>query len=581
MAEGPIEEEKCPEVTQAEIRQRAEAEALERRGEEAAYLSGDQGRVLLHELRVHEIELVLQNEELRRTQLALDASRARYFDLYELAPVGYLTLSDAGLILEANLRAAEILGTPRGELVRRPLSAFVIPEDQDRYYHFRKQLFETQKAQVSELRVRAREGAERWTRMESSLVSQEEEGHACLTTISDISEAHRLRARLAQADRLASMGLLAAGVAHEIGNPLTYVLYNLEALTRLAAAAKTARAEVDEAVGGTHPSALLDPRGIEALSDLALQALSGTRRIQEIGRGLNAFSKADGDHPTNVDLNRAVEQAIGMVSKQAEYRAALTQDLGELPPVLASEGHLIQVVVNLLVNATHAIPEGAVESNRIGVRTWTSGGEVYLEISDTGCGIAPEHLAEIFEPFFTTKGPERGTGLGLAICRQILDEIGGEVRVSSVVGEGTQVVVRLPAAVGRATPTLPAEEAAVVRGRVLVVVLRSILKKDHDVVVADSGRAAQALLVDDSAFDLVLCDLMMAGVSGVDFHRWLVEHYPRLARQLAFITGGVFTPEVSAYLRQVTNLRIDKPFDTKKLRLLVNELVRAGQRPSS
>ena len=163
------------------LRQRAEEQgpALGPRGH--GDLSPEEAQQLLHELRVHQIELEMQNEELRRTQEELEASRARYFDLYDLAPVGYFTLSEQGLILEANLTAATILDVPRGALINQPLTQSIVPEDQDIYYLHRKQLFETGAPQTCELRMVRQEArvSQFWARLESIVVQDEEVERPC------------------------------------------------------------------------------------------------------------------------------------------------------------------------------------------------------------------------------------------------------------------------------------------------------------------------------------------------------------------------------------------------------------------
>ena len=181
-----------------------------------------------------------------------------------------------------------------------------------------------------------------------------------------------------------------------------------------------------------------------------------------------------------------------------------------------------------------------------------------------------------------------GSGLGLSISRNIITEFGGDIRVESEVGKGTRVVVRLPLSV--ATPETPAPvrpvvRAPSVRGRILVVddeepirrILSRLLGPEHEIVTAASGREGKALLERDAAFDLILCDLMMPEMTGMDLHAWLVGHSPALARRVVFISGGAFTPSASEYLARVGNLKLDKPFDPRKLLELVADLVVAAR----
>ncbi|HEX9244478.1 MAG TPA: PAS domain S-box protein [Anaeromyxobacter sp.] len=388
-------------------------------------------------------------------------------------------------------------------------------------------------------------------------------------------EHRRILASLAQSDRLASMGQLAAGVAHEINNPLSYVLYNLESL--VADSSHLARAARGTARTDAEPD----------LSERLRSALEGARKIKEIARGLSTFSRVDTEQVALVDLGIPIESALAIASNEIRYRARVDKDLDAEARVLGNEGKLSQVFLNLLINAAHAIQEGAVEGNQILVRTWRDGERVLAEIRDTGCGIPPQNLPRIFEPFFTTKPVGVGSGLGLSIVRNIVTGHGGTVEVTSEVGEGTCFVVSLPAATAAPTvdePRPPPAAGVSVRGRVLVVddeafvryALRRILRT-HEVVEADGGAQACQLLSEDAQFDVILCDLMMPNMSGADFHRWLIEHRPDLAPRVLFVTGGAFTPGARTYLEQIDNLRIEKPFDSGNLQRVVAERIRAAR----
>ncbi|MFH1809432.1 MAG: ATP-binding protein [Pseudomonadota bacterium] len=587
-----------------ELRQRAEQQehsTARSRSPAAAAESPEQAAALLHELRVHQIELELQNEELRQAQVELEASRARYFDLFDLAPVGYLSLSDTGTILEANLTAAGLLGVARGELVHRMTTHFVLPADQDIFYRYRKALFDSGDPQVCELRLLRRDGEPFWARLDATLVQDTEGGPRCRVAFADISELRSMQARLAQSDRLVSMGLLAAGVAHEINNPLAYVLYNTESLAedipKLARVTRRCCEALRQAVGeAAHAelvgpeASLLDSAQLEDAADRARQAFEGTQRITAISRSLGSFSRVERAELGPVELRQAIASASIMAHNEIKFRAQLVLDHAQVPPVWASEGKLSQVFLNLLLNAAHAIDEGQVERNHIWVRTWAEAGQVCAEVRDSGSGISPDNLQRIFDPFFTTKGVGVGSGLGLAICQNIVDELGGDIRVESQLGHGTRVLLRLPP--GRPAPLAspPRVDARPVpaagpRGRILVVddeaairdVVRHMLGREHELVFASSGREGRDLVERDQGFDLILCDLMMPDLTGMDLHAWLAQHHPTLARQVVFLTGGAFTPRAGDYLASVDNPRLAKPFDAAALRRLVGEGVVAAR----
>ena len=679
---------------------------------------------LFHELRVHQIELELQNEELRRSQEELEVSRARYFDLYDLAPVGYVTIDETGLVLEANLTAAALLDVGRSSLVQQPWTRFVHPEDQDVYYIFRKQLLSRGGQYGCELRLMKSNGAVFWAQIEARLSQRDDGTHASRITLSDTSERKRVQealnasetrhralfetspaalltlappswkftagngaalamfgardeaellqrtpwdyspqrqpdgqlsaekgdamlaaamhagshsfqwvclrspaeefratiqlsrlgsgamqllqasvrddsevqrrqASVAETDRLASMGLLAASVGHEINNPLAYVLSNVQSLAdslpKISTTAERCRAALQSAVGETelakvlgNEAAALEPAALQAVAEQAREALDGARRIARISKVLSVFSRVDTQELAEVDVHTAIESAITMAFNELRFNTKLVRNYESVPPVWASEGKLSQVFLNLLINAAHATDDEAAESNCITVRTWAAHGNVFAEVEDTGSGITPENLKRIFEPFFSTKALGRGSGLGLSICRNILSELHGEIRVESEVGQGARFIVRLPVRKRVAdAPLAQSTDGPAVRGRVLVIDdeqgLRTVMKRllfEHEVVTASSGSDAKSILANDQNFDVIVCDLMMPVVSGMDIHRWLVEHNPALAKRVVFVTGGAFGPVAGEYLNATGNTKIEKPFDNREFVLIVCDRIR-------
>jgi signal transduction histidine kinase len=398
-------------------------------------------------------------------------------------------------------------------------------------------------------------------------------------TVRDETETKRLQARVGQSERLASMGLLAAGIAHEINNPLAYVLHNVETLAQ------------DLPKLGAQPEMLEST--IEELSECAREALDGIGRIKQISSTLGAFARVEVSERGLVDLTRAIDCAVTMAFNQIKYRAGLVQNYLKDPAVWASEGKLSQVFLNLLINAAHAIVEGNVEKNSITVRTWAEGDDVFAEVADTGKGISPVTLTRIFEPFFTTKSATAGSGLGLSICKNILLEFGGDIRVESELGKGTRFIVRLPADkdAAHASLAVPSSEApplASVHGRILVVddepgirrTLARLLRQQHTVVSAASGVEARAIIETDHNFDLILCDVMMPDMVGTALHEWVTAHCPMLAERMVFMSGGIFTPQVAAYLAEAGNLQIDKPFNAATLmRIVARRVASARSRP--
>ena len=379
----------------------------------------------------------------------------------------------------------------------------------------------------------------------------------------DITERRRMEGRLAQVERLASVGLLAAGVAHEINNPLAYVISNLElASSDVAQILETlppeARQDIDEKLG---------------------DALQGAERVRAIVRELKAFSRVDEHAMAPIDVRASLETTIRLANNEVRHHARLILDLAAVPRVVANEGRLGQLFLNLIVNAAHAIPQGAAESNEIRITTRVdSPGWVAIAISDTGAGIPREMLPKIFDPFFTTKPLGTGTGLGLSISHAIATEIGGRIEVESTVGKGTTFRVLLPCA-GAVAPSIPPPKEACApglsakRGTILVVddeplilkVVSALLTAEHDVVCESSARKAIDRIARGERFDLILCDVMMPDLTGIDFHAALTKLAPDQASAVLFLTGGAFTDESRAFLSSIPNATLEKPFNAESL----------------
>ena len=367
----------------------------------------------------------------------------------------------------------------------------------------------------------------------------------------DITERKHLQDRLSASERMASIGTLAAGVGHEINNPLTYIMLNLELLER----------ELHHA----------QPRH-DRMRTMVDQTRYGTERVRAVVRDLQALTRAHEDQVTRIDPATILTRCLEIAHHQIKHRAQVVRELGPTPAVLGNEGRIVQLFLNLIINAAQAIPEGDVERNCIRVSTATdTAGRAVIEIADTGTGIAPEHVTRIFDPFFTTKAVGEGTGLGLAICRTIVVSMGGEIEVETE--RGTTFRVRLPAAPAvAAEPPAPAEASPPRRQRVLVIddepnvgTLLSRVLPEHAVTAETSARAALIRLRRGEQYDHILCDLMMPDLTGMDFYDALAYIDPALQSRVIFISAGAFTDRARTFLEQVTNPRLDKPFDMAEL----------------
>jgi CheY-like chemotaxis protein len=268
------------------------------------------------------------------------------------------------------------------------------------------------------------------------------------------------------------------------------------------------------------------------------------------------------------------------------HRARLIKDYQKVPLVDANESRLGQVFLNLLVNAAQAIEEGNASRNEIRVRTYVDAqGWVVVSIADTGTGI-PENLrARLFTPFVTTKPAGVGTGLGLSICHRIVSSLGGRIVVDSEVGKGSEFKVFLPQAKPDSVVPEPASSPPTVarrRARVLVVddeplitkVVRRTLGREHDVEALNSAEEALVRIRSGERFDVILCDLMMPQVTGMDFHAELLRTFPEQAGRMVFLSGGAFTKRARDFLESVQNHRVEKPVDAQGLKALINDMLR-------
>ncbi|MEM9729688.1 MAG: response regulator [Myxococcota bacterium] len=382
------------------------------------------------------------------------------------------------------------------------------------------------------------------------------------------AERKDMQSRLVFADRMASVGTLAAGVAHELNNPLMYVLSNLH-LTR------------------EELQSPQDDDWLDRAKQQVDEAIHGAVRMQNVVRDLKTFSRVDDEQRGNVDVRGVLESSINMCWNQIRHHATLLRDVGETPLVEVNESRLGQVFLNLLINAAQAMPQRPVEQNEIRVRTYTdTEGWAAIEVIDNGNGIDPETRTHIFDPFFTTKGVAEGTGLGLSICRSIVQSAGGSIDAESAVGSGTTFRVKLPpskrAFVPLVTQAPPAIEPGVT-ARVVVVddeplVGRSIRRalRHHEVQVFLTGRDAVEALCANEPCDVVFCDLMMPGLSGMDVFQEVAKRRPEIASRFVFMTGGAFTPAARDFLKQTPLVCLEKPFDLHQIRDLVRERAEAA-----
>lgn len=502
---------------------------------------------LMHDLQVHQIELQLQNEELRRAQLALELSHARYFDLYDLAPVGYLTVAADGLIVEANLSAATMLGVVRSALVKRPLSRFIVKAHQDSYYQCRRQLLETGQAQSCELQVLQNDGVMLWVRFIVSAVQDGSDAPALRVIMTDISERKRLdealretntnlelarlqadRANLAKSEFLSSM-------SHELRSPLNAILGFAQLMeSGTPPPTPNQQASLDQILkGGWYLLALIND-----ILDLA-----------SIESGHAALSMEA------VALGAVLQDCQTLIEPLTTDRAVHIS-FPELPvtcSVQADPTRLKQVIINLLSNAIKYNQNGG----SVAVTCDSpAAGRLRINVRDSGPGLSKQKLAQLFQPFNRLgqeAGSTKGTGIGLVVSQRLIQSMGGEMGVQSREGEGSvfwfelQLAEAEPVGTARATlstpaPTPPPQHSPIQRTVLYVednpdniALMAQLLAARPDLRLLGAPDAMRGMTMARSlAPDVVVMDINLPDISGLEVLQLLqadpaTRHIPVLA----------------------------------------------------
>jgi len=508
---------------------------------------------------------MLEREDGRRAaERALRESEERYRTLVEQASDGIFLADQHRRLVDANTAAEKLTGYSRAELLAMTIPQLFDP-DELRVRPLQLRSFPPGHAMVTDRRMLRKDGARVEVEISAKLLADGREQ----AFVRDTTERKALERKLVLAERMASLGRLAAGVGHEVNNPLSYVLLNLE----LAA----------DALGRV-------PAGRERdeLSRAIQAAREGSDRVRRIVRSLTTMGRGDDEPLGPVDVHRALDAAARILEDRYRRRARLRQDYRATRLAHASEFRLGQVLVNLIANAADAIAEGDVERNWIRLTTYDAPGErVVIEITDTGSGIEPSAREHVFDPFFTTKPVGGGMGVGLSICHSIVASFGGEIALVDSSPEGTTFRIVIPG-VGQPAPSGPemgtaAPGPARAAPRVLVVddepAVGEILAKAldaYEVTVAQSGANARALCASGS-FDVILCDVSMPGFDGIDLWEALRADGRGLEERMAFMTGGTFTPRAREFFARVSNRCIDKPFGLSSLEELVAAVLRDGR----
>jgi two-component system, cell cycle sensor histidine kinase and response regulator CckA len=497
-----------------------------------------------------------------RVESALAQSEERFHSVVQGAPDGVAILRGA-TILYLNPRGARMLGlaTPTAA-IGRMITEFIHPDEAQSAAGRIRELLRTGQAPETphEYRSRSLDGRDLTVEI-SSIRIDFDGGPAVLAFARDVTYRKALEGRVAQAERLSALGVLSAGVAHEINNPLAYVLLNLEFIEQTV-------------------ESLPEGPVRETLLRRAQEAQHGAGRVASIVRDLRTFARDDASSRAPVSVEKTLEAAISMASAELEKRARLVRRFDEVATVLGNAARLEQVFVNLLTNAVHSLPDGGPEKNVITLTIFEDDRTVYVGVSDTGTGMSEDVRRQIFDPFFTTKPPGVGTGLGLPICQGILRAHGGAIDVASTPGQGSTFTVTLPRAEASATTAEerpPANRQPAQRGRVLIVdddvnvgrTLSMALRELHDVTVVTSGQEALAELHAAhfaGGYEAILCDVLMPGMTGSELFDRVRGELPGLDTRFVFMSGGLFLDGAAELAKKSQNPVLEKPFDLDDVR---------------
>jgi PAS domain S-box-containing protein len=498
-------------------------------------------------------DLTVEQEALDR----LRESEERFRLLAARAPVGIFHTDASGDVTYVNEELAAMCGLSREEAIPRWRDV-LHPEDAERVLDGLARAREGTSGFRTEHRFLAPDGRVTWVYGASQwLRDAAGEPTGAIGVTVDISDQQRLQARLAESERLAALGTLAAGTAHALNSPLAAVLTD----------SRFARDEAERIGAG--------PELLEALDD----AIAAARRAASIVKNVQTFARG-AEAAGLVDPAEAASAAADLLAHDLRHRARFERSLAAVPLVRADRNEIVQIVQNLLMNALEALPPGTPGEHAIRLATGTTpDGAAVIEVQDDGVGVPAELRPRIFDPFFTTRADRGGTGLGLSVVHGVASAAGGRVEVESTEGRGATFRVVLPAAAPPPRAIAPAMVSG--RARILAVdddelVLRAVsrlLSPLHEVTSVGSGEEALARLAAER-FDAVLCDLMMPGMSGMDLQDALAARGDPAAGHTVFMTGGAFTLRAQAFLASSGRPTLAKPFTPDELLAAIEAALR-------
>ncbi len=489
-----------------------------------------------------------------------DAELRRQSLLFESLTDAVVVVGADGTILDWSASAQRLLGWTKAEVLGRRPGILLLPADSERLDQPLAQSARDGERRVAELVITDKSGAELQVEVVAApLVARQEELVGCVAIFRDLGERKRMQAQLQVAERLAALGTLAAGVAHEINNPLAFVSSNLDFLTQ----------QLAKAAGALGP-------GHQDLMGALSDSTRGVERIAAIVRDLQTFNRRElAGTPDEVDPNGALEFALRLAQSAMGRQVRVVKDLKPVPHVAGGEARLGHVFFNVLVNAGQSLDANRPEVGAVRVSTAfdEAAGMVIIEVSDEGAGMPPEIVAHIFDPFFTTRPVGSGTGLGLFVTHAIVHELGGEITVKSKIGEGTTIRIALPS-VG------PAPKAAPPLPRVLLVddeamfgtAVRRAFAGRYEIVALTDPLEALARVQHGEKFLLAVVDLVMPKMSGREFLARLRQFDPAFAARSVVFTGAALEDAQAAFPPDERPTILRKTLDFAQLAARLGEL---------
>jgi len=529
---------------------------------------------MAHELAVHQIELEIQNEELRQSRTLAEESRDRYLDLYDFAPVSYFTLDEHSRVVEANLTGCQMLKMERRNLLRKSFNKFTDPGDSDRFYFCRKKVLENSSKQTCELKMQKADGVPFFAQLDIIKVG---EGRLRVA-VSDISERKQAEEKMAvlqeqfrQSQKLEAIGRLAGGIAHDFNNILAIIQgYSELCLFKIAKE---------------------DPMR----EDIQAIIKAGNRAANLVGQ-LLIFSRRQAMEMKVIELNSLLQNLEKMlrrvIGEDVELVTVLADNLGR---VKGDSGQIEQILLNLAVNARDAMPSGGkltietanvtldetFRQNPIGLKP---GHYVMISMTDTGLGLTQKVKEQIFEPFFTTKEIGKGTGLGLSIVYGIVKQSGGHILVDSGLGKGTTFRIYLPRVDEVVGEVEEKEVSGLPRGNETILVVedeeevrkltaRILRKQGYNVLEASQGKEALSLCEEqEGPIHLMVTDVLMPGLTGAELAKRFTQLYPEM--KVLYMSGYTSDRFAIGHGNLEKGMEfIQKPFSIDRLAKKIREVL--------